>query len=100
MNLGFILFWCVWINYFDYAIMRYICILIISLIVASYAEKIVLVGGALKDDNEMVYTKFIEMSTDANGKQYIGIVTGASDPTTAEESGLFYADLIKKYGAS
>jgi hypothetical protein len=28
-----------------------------------HCEKLVLVGGALKDDNKAVYTKFIEMST-------------------------------------
>jgi hypothetical protein len=64
------------------------------------AERLVLVGGALADDNEIVYKKFIELSTDSKGQQYIGVVTGASTADTAEENGLFYADLIKKWGAT
>ena len=75
-------------------------ILFFSFFAAIYTERLVLVGGALADDNELVYGKFVEMATDKNGKQYIGVVTGASAAEDAQANGIFYCDILKKYGAS
>ena len=77
----------------------YRILLISFMLMAVHCEKLVLVGGALADDNEAVYSKFIELSTQ-DGKSYIGVVTGASDPADAQENGLFYANILKKYGAT
>lgn len=44
--------------------MKFRTVLIISFIVFCQAERLVLVGGALADDNELVYGKFVEMATD------------------------------------
>lgn len=64
------------------------------------AFKGLLVGGGLKDDNAEVYKAFINISTYANGYQYIGIITGASDASVAQENGLAYVELFKNYSAT
>lgn len=55
-----------------------------------------LVGGGLDDDNDEIYSKFVELSG-GSGEAKIGIVTGASaDPLDSAD---FYLQQFLTYGA-
>ena len=63
---------------------------------AQQERKLLLVGGALADDNADIYGKFIEMSGGA-GVARIGIVTAAS--SSPFDSADFYETIFAQYGA-
>lgn len=62
-----------------------------------HASKMVLVGGGLQDDNSVIYSSIIELASKDKRDAFLGIITAASE--TAVESGKFYVDQFKKFGA-
>ena len=57
-----------------------VLLLIVLLSVAVECEKLVMVGGGLKDNNTDVYNAFIKLAGSASdGVPIIGIVTAASE---------------------
>jgi cyanophycinase-like exopeptidase len=63
---------------------------------ASSPKKLVLIGGALEDDNKIYFT-IISMSAKTPEKAYIGIITAASEDPYYGAT--FYVDHFKKLGA-
>ncbi|TCP55423.1 cyanophycinase [Tumebacillus sp. BK434] len=60
--------------------------------------KLVLAGGALREDNAEVYGKIVELAGGV-GRAKIGIVTAASEPEEAEANGAYYQELFcARYG--
>lgn len=74
------------------------------------AGALLLVGGGLKDDNSAIYQRFIQLAG-GSGQARIGVITAASIPESqdpdagtanaanAKANGLYYANLLKSYGA-
>ncbi len=67
--------------------MKTILIISLSLITLVSSQKLVLVGGALADDNVDVYKKIVQLATPQQGSSYLGIVTAASADAEAAPNG-------------
>ena len=75
------------------------------------AGALLLVGGGLKDDNTALYQRFIQLAG-GSGQAKIGVITAASIPESqdpdagtanaanSKANGLYYANLLKTYGAA
>eukprot|EP00095_Tigriopus_kingsejongensis_P000431 maker-scaffold171_size289870-snap-gene-1.37 protein:Tk00431 transcript:maker-scaffold171_size289870-snap-gene-1.37-mRNA-1 annotation:"hypothetical protein CAPTEDRAFT_193384" len=73
-----------------------ICLVNSSVWGQELGRKLFLVGGGLADDNDVLYSKFVELAG-GSGNAQIGIVTGASaDP---QDSADFYLQQFLDYGA-
>ena len=73
-----------------------LCISVIPDISNAQKRNMVLVGGALADDNADIYGKFVDLAGGV-GVAKIGIITAASaDP---QDSADFYEDIFAQYGA-
>ncbi|KAJ3442190.1 cyanophycinase [Anaeramoeba flamelloides] len=72
--------------------------LILFLLQTIACSNLVLVGGHLADDNEVVYKRIISLAGGENS--YIGVITAASAPEDAKENGEYYKKLFEKYGAN
>ncbi|MES2821348.1 MAG: cyanophycinase [Pseudomonadota bacterium] len=92
-------------------IVRTLVLLLALLPLSGYAAgPLVLIGGGLKDDNAAIYQKIVQLAG-GSGQARIGIITAASVPESADPAagtstasnakanGLFYAQLLKSYGA-
>ncbi|TRY73597.1 hypothetical protein TCAL_03345 [Tigriopus californicus] len=73
-----------------------VCLLLVPGSRSGNARSLFLVGGGLADDNDEIYSKFVELSG-GSGQARIGVVTGASaDPLDSAD---FYLQQFLAYGA-
>ncbi len=93
-------------------ILRCTLFLLALLPMAGYgAGPLVLIGGAIKDDNAAIYQRLIQLAG-GSGQARIGVITAASIPSSqdpdagtanarnAQANGEFYAELLETYGAA
>ncbi|KAJ5076378.1 cyanophycinase [Anaeramoeba ignava] len=72
-------------------------LIVIQFIMATATEPLVLIGGALADENEAIYQQIINFGG-GNQKARIGVITAGSDPQDAKANAEYYCNLFRGYG--